>query len=108
MTGMQQVDAASDYYVPRHAAWLINAEPAVADAPDAITEPIAPEPLATAQQGVLGVQGLQGDEPTQYQFPVMYAPPGQDTSDDYVTITEPKKFWRGRKPGGAPRSISST
>lgn len=95
MTGMQQIDAASDYYVPRHAAWLVNADPAAPEASGAASETSPVEPLVTSDA-----------EPASYQFPVMYAPPGQKARDD-VPVTEPKRFWRGRKPGGAPRSISS-
>jgi hypothetical protein len=82
MSGMQYADGAADYYVPRHAAWLPNAESAGsdmhdADVPDAVTEPIAPQPVAAAPM----------------------ATPQQET--------EPTRFWRGRKRDGSAGSVAS-
>ena len=108
---MQQIDmpAGADY-VPRHAAWLNTHEadggvaaPLVQPAP-LVQSTSAVQPAAiveTAPPALLHAQ----PEPAQsdYQFPAAFAD-GAESNGDYVTVTDRKRFWRGRNSGGAPRS----
>jgi hypothetical protein len=91
MTTVQPMGTAASAtdYVPRHAAWLHEAQ---VPAPSADASPKAAE-MAMRETGMSATDSVDGSR--------MTLAATDDTSDDYVTIKEPRRSWR-RKNAPAP------